>query len=69
MNNVDIATTKIRQLQQALFDPSKSPNDLFAMTNDILKSMELASKEINTNYETVSRKLTDLMNGNPPKNE
>lgn len=66
MNNVDIAVTKVRQLQQALYDPSKSTNDLFAMTNDILRSMELASTEINTNYEEISRQLTIKLNGGIP---
>lgn len=65
MNNVDIAITKVRQLQQMLYDPSKSHNDLFEMTNDIIRSMNLASKEINTNFEEISRKLTDQMNGRP----
>lgn len=62
MNNVDIAISEIRQLQQYIFDPSKSPNDVFAFTTQIIQTMEKASKEINTNYEEISAKLTEQMN-------
>ena len=62
MNNVDIAITMLRQFQQALFDRSKSPDDLFQMTNEIIDIMNKASAEINVNYETISKKLTEQMN-------
>lgn len=62
-NSVDLATGQIRQLQSMLYDHSKSTNDLFAFTNEILKTMAEASKEINTNYETISAQLTAKMNG------
>lgn len=62
MNNVDIAIQQIRQLQSYLFDPSKSPNDMFAFTNSVIEQMEKASIEINTNYEEISAKLTEQMN-------
>ena len=62
MNNVDIAIQKVRQLQQMIFDYNKSPNELFKFTNEVLKDMEAASAEIKTNYEEISRKLTQEMN-------
>ena len=62
MNNVDIAIQQLRELQQHLFDHSKSHNDLFAFTTQIINKMEKASKEINTNYEEISRKLTEELN-------
>lgn len=61
-NNVDIALQKVRQLQQMIFNPKISQNDLFQYTNDIVKSMEEASQEIKANYEEISRKLTEEMN-------
>lgn len=62
MNNVDIAMGKIRELQSLIFNDSVSRNDLFQKTQDILLSMEAASKEINTNYEDISARLTKEMN-------
>jgi len=62
MNNVDIAIQHVRELQQHLFDHSKSHNDLFTFTTQIINQMEKASKEINTNYEEISRKLTEELN-------
>lgn len=68
MNNVDIATQKIRQLQQMFFDPKQSPQDFFNYTQkEVLPLMDLASKEIKTNYEEVSRKLTQHMNTGRPQ--
>lgn len=61
-NNVDIAMQKVRQLQQMLYDNSKSVNDLFKFTNEVIKDMEKASTEIKTNYEEISRKLTEEFN-------
>jgi len=61
-NNVDISILKVRTLQSMIYDNSVSRNDLFKYTEEILSQMELASKEINVNYETISRKLTDQLN-------
>lgn len=62
MNNVDIATQKLRELQQKIFDYNMSPNDLFKFTNEIMPYMDKASREIQTNYKDISKKLTDQMN-------
>lgn len=62
MNNVDIAIQKVRQLQTMLYDNSISHNDLFKFTETIIEDMNRASKEINTNYEEISAKLTEQMN-------
>lgn len=62
MNNVDLATQKLRELQSMIYDYSKSPNDLFKFTNEIMPYMDRASKEIQTNYKTISEKLTQQMN-------
>ena len=66
-NNVDIAIQELRKLQQMIFSFDKSDQDLFNYTNEIIKTMEKASKEIKTNYEDISRKLTDLWNGKKTK--
>lgn len=62
MNNVDLATQKLRELQTKIFDYNVSPNDLFKFTNEIMPFMDKASKEIQTNYETISEQLTREMN-------
>lgn len=62
MNNVDLATQKLRELQQKIFDFNTSPNDLFKFTNEIMPFMDKASKEIQTNYRDISEKLTAEMN-------
>jgi hypothetical protein len=62
MNNVDLATQKLRELQAMIYDYSKSPNDLFKFTTDIMPFMDKASKEIQTNYKTISEQLTAEMN-------
>lgn len=62
MNNVDIATQKLRELQSKIYDYNTSPNDLFKFTNEIMPYMDKASKEIQTNYKDISKKLTDQMN-------
>jgi hypothetical protein len=67
MNNVDIAITKVRELQSMIFSPDSSPNILFKKTQEITEYMNLASKEIKTNYEEISRKLTERMNGRNPE--
>tara|TARA_R110000772_G_scaffold96495_3_gene195185 strand:- start:1234 stop:1440 length:207 start_codon:yes stop_codon:yes gene_type:complete len=62
MNNVDLATQKLRELQTKIYDYNVSPNDLFKITNDIMPFMDRASQEIQTNYKTISEKLTKQMN-------
>jgi len=62
MNNVDLATQKLRELQSKIYDYNVSPNDLFKFTNEIMPFMDKASKEIQTNYAEISRKLTEQMN-------
>lgn len=62
MNNVDIATQKLRELQAKIYDYNTSPNDLFKFTNEIMPYMDKASKEIQTNYKEISEKLTKQMN-------
>jgi len=63
MNNVDLATQKLRQLQEMFYDPKNSPNDFFMFTqNEVLPLMDKASTEIKANYEEISEKLTKQMN-------
>lgn len=62
MNNVDLAIQKVRELQQLFFSPDSSPNSLFKASQEVIEFMDRASKEINTNYEEISRKLTEQMN-------
>lgn len=62
MNNVDLAMAKVRELQQMFYSPDASPNSLFKKSQEVIEFMELASKEIRTNYEDISRKLTQQMN-------
>lgn len=61
-NSVDIAIDRLRQFQAMLFDRTKSSQDLFDESNKIIEVMHDAAKEINTNYETISRQLTQAMN-------
>jgi len=62
MNNVDLAIMKLRELQQLFFNSDSSPNSLFKKSLEIAECMEKASKEIKTNYEEISRRLTEEMN-------
>ena len=62
MNNVDLAIQQVRQLQQMIYDYNKSPNEIFKFSNEVIKKMEEASQEIKTNYEEISRRLTEEMN-------
>lgn len=62
MNNVDIATSKLRELQAAFFDNNSSPNSLFEKSQEIFQYMDRASAEINTNYERISEQLTAELN-------
>lgn len=62
MNNVDIAITKVRELQAFIFDKNASPQALFDKTQEVIEYMHKASTEINANYEEISRKLTEQMN-------
>lgn len=61
-NNVDIAIAEIRELQAMIFDNNLSRNDLFNKTQTIINTMDRASIEINTNYKSISQKLTDRLN-------
>lgn len=67
MNNVDLATQKLRELQSLIYDYNVSPNELFKKTNEIMPFMDRASKEIQTNYKEISKKLTDHMNTGKPQ--
>tara|TARA_R110000803_G_scaffold54040_2_gene110612 strand:- start:3835 stop:4041 length:207 start_codon:yes stop_codon:yes gene_type:complete len=67
MNNVDLATQKLRELQSLIYDYNVSPNELFKKTNEIMPFMDKASKEIQTNYKDISKKLTDHMNTGKPQ--
>jgi len=62
MNNVDIAITKVRELQGMIFDRSVSSQALFDKSNEVIEYMNKASVEINTNYEEISEKLTAQLN-------
>ena len=62
MNNIDLATQKLRELQSMIYDYNVSPNDLFKKTNEIMPFMDRASAEINTNYKEISEKLTKQLN-------
>ena len=62
MNNVDLAITKIRELQSMFYSPDSSPNSLFKKSQEVIEFMNKASVEINTNYKTISKKLTEQMN-------
>jgi L-rhamnose mutarotase len=62
MNNVDIAIGKVRELQTMIFDHNTSNNSLFLKTEEVMMYMNKASKEIQTNYETISEQLTRELN-------
>lgn len=62
MNNVDLATLKVRELQSMIYNTSTSQNDLFQKTLEVLEFMDKASIEIKTNYEEISNKLTKQFN-------
>lgn len=62
MNNVDIAISKVRELQSLFFSPDASPNSLFKKSQEVIEAMNKASIEINANYKDISKKLTDQMN-------
>jgi hypothetical protein len=53
----------MRILQELFYRHDITDNDLFARTNEIIQIMEMASKDIHTNFEEVSRSLTEMMNG------
>jgi uncharacterized membrane-anchored protein YhcB (DUF1043 family) len=66
-NSVDLAIEQLRKLQRSIYDYGKNQHDLFKETNEIIKTMQDAHKEINTNYAEISKQLTDLMNGKTRK--
>jgi hypothetical protein len=63
INNVDLAIQMVRQLQAKLFDFNTSRQDLFNETTKIIIQMEKAQKDINTNFDEISKQLTDMWNG------
>lgn len=67
VNSVDLAIQQLRNLQSMFYRHDMSSNDLFKVTNDIIVTMEQASKEINTNYKEISDKLTKHMNTGRPQ--
>jgi hypothetical protein len=62
MNNVDVAISKLRELQQMFYSPDASPNSLFKKSQEVVTAMDKASIEIRTNYAEISKKLTDQLN-------
>lgn len=62
MNNVDLAITKVRELQSMFYSSDASPNSLFKKSQEVIEFMNKASVEINTNYKDISKKLTEQMN-------
>lgn len=61
-NSVDLATRKVRELQALVYDNNASRTDLFQKCEEVINYLNDASKEINTNYEEISDKLTKHMN-------
>ena len=62
-NNVDIAKQHLRQLQQKLYDYNASINEINKFLEQVvMPQMDLASKEIETNYRDISEKLTKQLN-------
>lgn len=60
MNNGDLATERLRTLQQTIFERDTSPNRNFQAINGVLKDTMLASKEINEVRDTLNRVLSVL---------
>ena len=68
MNNVDIAKQSLRQLQQKMYDPNISVNELNQfLEKEVMIYMDKASVEITSNYEEISRKLTAQLNTGKPQ--
>jgi len=68
MNNVDIAKQALRQLQQKIYDPNISINELNQfLEREVFTYMDKASIEISSNYEEISRKLTAQLNTGKPQ--
>lgn len=67
MNNVDIAISKVRELQAFIFNKNASPQALFEKTQEVIEYMNKASQEINMNYEEISKKLTAQLNTGKPQ--
>lgn len=61
-NNADIAKAKIRELQSLIYSNQSSRDDLFKLTESIIQYLDKASNEIKTNYENISKKLTERLN-------
>jgi hypothetical protein len=61
-NNVDIAISTMRELQEMIFDNTIANMELFKKTEEIMKYMQKGSVEIKTNYADISTKLTEELN-------
>lgn len=61
-NSVDLAVRQVRELQALIYDNNASRTDLFNKCEEVMKYMNDASQEINTNYEEISDKLTKELN-------
>lgn len=48
-NNVDDVMQKVRKLQEHIYDFKKTPNELFKFTAEIIKSIEVVSKQVREN--------------------
>ena len=55
MKNIDTAMEKLRKLHAALFDASKTRNDWFQMSNELMNELEEVSRDI--------KKLETVPNG------
>lgn len=62
-NSADLAIKELRKLQQLFYRHDVTDNDLFNRTNEIINIMMHASKDLNQNFEEISRRLTEYMNG------
>lgn len=62
-NNADLAIKQMRILQELFYRHDVTDNDLFSRTNEIIQIMEMASRDIHSNFEEISRSLTNMMNG------
>jgi hypothetical protein len=61
-NSVDLAIRQVRELQSLVYDNNASRTDLFHKCEEVMRFMNDASREINTNYEDISDKLTKQLN-------
>jgi hypothetical protein len=62
-NNADIAKSKLRELQSAIYSYRTTREQLFRQTEEIAEILDKASREIRTNYDTIAARLADKLNG------